>query len=203
HYIPIGEEITTSDGTVLKTDYSFVFNKPSLSNAEIDLLNKNALYLPLRTELYEGGELLSSRYTQYNNTKWPGLNLPDSILYGKGYNEWEPRIIFHDYHPEGKIKEVSKGHGACLFYIWGYNGQYPIAKIEKSTLTGITAAQQVLIDLAVDASNNDSDQVSENALRTELADLRNGFPGSHVTTYTYDPLIGITSFIDSKGLSTF
>lgn len=203
HYIPIGEEIVSSDGTLLKSNTDFVFNRPSLTNAELDLRSKNALYLPLQKDVYKGGLKLSSQYTQYNNVKWPGLNLPESIRSAKGSNVFEDRIIFHDYYPDGNFKEISKDNGTHIFYVRGYNGQYPIAKIEKPDLTGNTTAQQVLIGLAETAADNDTDAATENSLRTALDNLRTGFPNSLVTTYTYDPLIGVTSMTDPKGYTVF
>ena len=50
-----------------------------------------------------------------------------------------------------------------------------------------------------DISNLDIDMNSENTLRSALDSLRTLFPNALITTFTYDPLIGITSITDTKG----
>ena len=43
----------------------------------------------------------------------------------------------------------------------------------------------------------------EGALRDALNNLRNAIPNAMVTTYTYDPLVGITSTTDPRGYTTY
>jgi YD repeat-containing protein len=48
-----------------------------------------------------------------------------------------------------------------------------------------------------------SQSCNENSLRTAQNSLRNGLPNAMITTYTYDPLIGITSMTDPKGYTVY
>jgi YD repeat-containing protein len=48
-----------------------------------------------------------------------------------------------------------------------------------------------------------SESCNENSLRAVQNNLRNGLSNAMVTTYTYDPLIGITSMTDPKGYTVY
>ncbi len=104
---------------------------------------------------------------------------------------------------EGRISEkIISGGGAHTYYIWGYFGQYPIAKLENFTSSQAKLIES-LIDRAVSRSNSDTDKVKEEALRASLNAIRSheSIKGKDVlvTTYTYDPLVGMTSMTDSRG----
>jgi YD repeat-containing protein len=94
----------------------------------------------------------------------------------------------------GNLVELTKKDGVVNTYIWGYKNNYPIAKIVNAPFTNVypTLNQNIL--------QNPTDDVS---LRNELANLRTNFPSAHVTTYTYQPLIGITSETDASGRTIF
>ncbi|MBD0832529.1 RHS repeat domain-containing protein [Aestuariibaculum sediminum] len=125
-----------------------------------------------------------------------------NILFDSGLSD---EIVYEKYDNDGKLIEYSNtksGFHTCI--IWGYKNQYPIAKIENATfeqghLNSITSEQLVLIDDAVSKSNTDYLVGSEISLRNSLQALREGLPKAMVTSYTYDPLIGITSETDPRG----
>ena len=113
---------------------------------------------------------------------------------------FEDRLVYHSYYSNGNIQEVSKKDGTHIVYIWGYNQTSPVAKIENATysqVAGYVANIQTL-------SNADNDRTlgtsgNEGALRIALNDLRNIVPNAMITTFTYDPLIGVTSITDPRG----
>ena len=75
-------------------------------------------------------------------------------------------------------------------YLWGYNGQYPIAKIENAKYNDVQTAL---------GFNNTK---MENLLESDFAainNLRNQLPNAIVTTYEYDPIIGIAEITDPRG----
>ncbi len=176
----------------------------------------------IQTEVYKDfdndsiedpGELLNVQRTIFNSNSNP---LPKAIrtlkgAYNSSTNTLNERITFHSYYSNDNIKEVSKTNGMHLVYIWGYNQQYPVAKIENATYADIPA---LIYNSILTASNEDDDTCmdsgtcKEQDLRVELDKLRDASLAPHlsnalITTYTYDPAIGLTSVTDPKGHTTY
>ncbi|MEO1030033.1 MAG: RHS repeat domain-containing protein [Bacteroidota bacterium] len=115
------------------------------------------------------------------------------------------RIDFKDYDSDGNVLQVSKADGMDITYIYGYHNTLPVAKIENATYAQVSshvANIQAKSDLD-DDNCQDSGSCDEKNLRTALDGLRTAFPDAMVTTYTYDPLIGITSMTDPKGYTVY
>lgn len=129
--------------------------------------------------------------------------LPEYVKASKGNDTPEPRINFHKYDEYGNPLEVSKTNGIRIIYVWGYNDTKPIAKIINHSYDNISSSLLILINDAKTASNIDNDIVSENVLKTKLDDLRShpDLVNAQISTYTYDPLIGITSVKDTRDYS--
>jgi hypothetical protein len=110
---------------------------------------------------------------------------------------------FYNYGDAGQVNQfkltqffdVTKPVSAIL---WGYNGQYPVAEITGSSYSAI---QSLISQNMLDNAQNYSDA----QIRTELNKIRLGLSGttSTVTTYTYKPLVGMTSMTDAKGQTTY
>lgn len=117
-----------------------------------------------------------------------GLSL---VSKGKKTAELEPLIQYHRYDIKGNPLEVSQINGPTTVYLWGYSKQFPIAKIENATYAEVAAA----LNISVTALDN----YSENQL-TEINLLRSNLnlAKAMITTYTYVPLIGVTSVTDPK-----
>lgn len=180
----------------------------------VDRLKKDDLHrvsepIQIETTVENGSTVLSKSVQRTNYSEHQtNLVLPKDIqtlkgAYNSASNTLKERIKYHSYYANGNVKEVSKSDGIHILYIWGYNEQYPIAKIENATFTGLAANIQTAINSAVTASDNDIDTTTENTLRTALDTLRDQFPNAMVTTYTYDPLIGVTSITDPKGYTVY
>ncbi len=177
------------------------------------LRGDNRKTVPIQTEIYElegllpTVKLVSVQRNLYGS--FGGMLLPKNVQTAKGNDNVEPRIVHYGYDAQGNPQEVSREDGAHLYYIWGYNKEYPIAKLENFTSSD-AATVQTLINAAVTASDADNDNCSdasckEQQLRNALKAIRNHSVASKamVTTYTYDPLVGITSITDPKGYTTY
>lgn len=208
-------ETTNSKNELLKSTISYPQDKgqlAGLSNEAIvaidSLILQHRIAEPIQTEIYKDGVLLSQQRTNYkdwglNATSTNNIILPETIQTSKGNNLLEDRITFQSYYDNGNVKEVSKVDGTHIMYVWGYQESQPIAKIENATFTNITVAQQTLIDDVISASDADMDLATETTLLEKLQLLREGFGESQVSSYTYDPLIGVTSITDPRGESIY
>ncbi len=140
-----------------------------------------------------------SGYKVFRNNSY----LLDSIHVGKGNQKLEPRVVYHNYDDYGNPTEVSKKDGTRIVYVWGYHQTKPIAKIEGISLSSLSTET---IENLQRLSNLDKDrafgyQGTEGKLREELDKLRtvSSLAKAQITTYTYDPLIGLTSITDPRG----
>lgn len=130
-----------------------------------------------------------------------------NIQTAKGNAVLEDRMIIHDHYPNGNIKEVSKKDGTHEFYAWGYNGEYPVIRVEdgednivmSSIQNALPSGYNTLETLLASIPHLQNDPVQRARWLTYNNDLRTALPNSMVTTYTYDPLVGITSMTDPKG----
>src|SRR5690606_11335482 len=68
--------------------------------------------------------------------------------------------------------------------IWGYNDQYPIAKIEDIQYNDINVSQIIAIKDASETGNQEE-------LLTALDNFRNSLNGKKIITYTFQPLVGL------------
>ena len=87
----------------------------------------------------------------------------------------------------------NNGSTAPTSFLYGYDKTLPVAKIENATHSD---AQQ-----ALSGTYNNLQTLTGQALRDELDGLRNALPNALVTSYTHNPLIGVESITDPKGLT--
>nr|WP_315025738.1 hypothetical protein [uncultured Chryseobacterium sp.] len=112
-------------------------------------------------------------------------------------------ITYDKYDSFGNLQQYTSNDRISTAVIWGYNHSYPIAKIEGAKISDIPPS---LANTIIDASNNDA-QVdtndSETVFLTILKDFRKSSVLSNykITTYTYNPLIGVTSITPPTGIT--
>ncbi len=222
-------EKTQSNGDVLLTNIKYpqdnhFYPLPSYSTMASALADKHIYNVPYftSTEIKKSGETsfehLSHDYTIYDNWGSTAEGSSDLILpktsmtlkdnlFANNF-QMEKTVSLYKYDNIGNPEEYALEDGTHTVIVWGYNKQYPIAKIVNATYepnqtNTISEAQQTAINNAVTASTNDTSDALENTLRDKLQLLRNAFPKAMITTYTYDPLIGVTSVTDPKGYTMF
>ncbi len=186
-------------------------NHDDLQLAEIEGITKlktnYQIFTPIQVEVYEDNSLITSQRTNYTINTNSGLVLPKNVELAKANGALKKKIVYHDYDRYGNPIEVSKKDGIKNIYVWGYNKTMPIAKITNATFSEVNALVSTLNLLAISNADNDRTMLyngNEGNLRRALDSLRNNLPNTaEVTTYTYDPLIGITSITDARGKTTY
>lgn len=100
------------------------------------------------------------------------------------------------YNGMGKVKEYSPADNIPTAILWGYNNTYPIAKVTNATYQDLI---DVLGSTVIDQLNSSSPGSDDN-VRALLSQLRTDvrLKDKQVTTYTYKPLIGMTSQTDEN-----
>lgn len=178
-----------SDGGILISQYKY----PTDFATQIpytQMVNKNIIAPVIEETQSKATRPLSSTKNIYKD--WGNDNiLPEFIQSAKGTNSLEDRIQYQSYYISGNIKEVSLKDNTHIVYIWGYNNQYPIAKIENSTSAQVSGALGI----------SDLNTVNETYL-TAINNLRTSLPNAMVSTYTYLPLVGLSTVTDPKNDTT-
>jgi hypothetical protein len=172
-----------------------------------DKISSNDLYQPIKILKFENPTLYSGSFYSFELNKYAYSSIDwHTGIYPNVTYDIKQEIAYYD---SGTIKHVSKKDGTLTYFLWGYNDSRIIAKIENATETEVTAAIASLnssyntLQKIQSISNSESDRTfgntgAEGNLRTALNSLRSALPNSMVTTYTYDPLIGITSITDQR-----
>ena len=181
------------------------------------LIDKNMIGIPLQTSVTQKqndndpGKTISKSEILYPtsqadaNARTSGLALPVSVL---GFDIQNPEdaakaqteLTYDLYDNKGNILQYSV-KGKPVTVIWGYNQTQPIAKIEGAAYNQVSAYVSAII-AASDADNTQGTDQSEQALIGALDILRNNTALSayQITTYSYNPLIGVTSITPPSGI---
>jgi YD repeat-containing protein len=125
-----------------------------------------------------------------------GVFVPQTIENKTGNNPQEVIASFNRYDNAGHILEQQRANNVKEVYLWGYHSRYPVAKILNTT---IDIASTYITQSVLDGATGNGDDVS---LRAHLNNLRN-IPGTLVETYTYKPLIGLSSSTDANGRTSY
>jgi len=216
HLNPISKEIVNSEGEILTQRFINVLDLASFNEEHQLLINQNKIDIPINTNSFKIKDsnqiLLGSQETEYVILYNDNLVLPKKIKTAKTGNVPEERIVYNDYDQYGNPLSISQANGENIYYIWGYNQSKPIAKIINARyvhVQNVTANLQTLSNQDGDSTVDYYDSTtgttlpngSEGLLRQALNNLRSNsnFLQSQIWTYTYDPLIGVTSITDPRG----
>ncbi|WP_166923987.1 RHS repeat domain-containing protein [Flavobacterium poyangense] len=209
HYQVTKTEITNSKAQTLRTQLSYPQDLVATGQTvEMQkLIAQNKIDKPVKTETFVNNVQTSESITKYEeNAATGGLLLPKEIHSSKGVVETFPfsdsnRKVNFDLYDTDTVNGTTTGNGNVLQYtvesgtpvsiIWGYNKTQPIAKIENATYDQVTSYVSNL--------QNISNTGTEADLITALNALRASLPAAMVTTYTYIPLVGISTLTDPKG----
>lgn len=158
--------------------------------------------LPIGKEVFSSVNGIGQIFGQFFEYDEFG-NIKKAYQYDKGEvgNNSAPNYVPNEYEEmtnfifeDGNPVQMFQKSGEATSYIWGYNGQFPVAKIEGMT----RAALNSQLGSLVGQIETETDQ---NDLQDYLDDLRNDTTTANamVTTYTYEPLNGVKTITDPKG----
>lgn len=168
------------------------------------LISKNMVSIPLETRQQETIENLT-KLTSREQTIYPtsvpnpitgNLVLPlsqyafDNLNTLQSYKD----VSFDKYDENGNILQYTTKDGTPVSIVWGYKKTKPIAKIEGAAYNQI---ENLIAEIVAKSDDDAADPTKESAL---LSAFENFNPIGHVTTYTYDPLVGVTTITPPSGI---
>lgn len=196
---PIRIEKENSEGDLNIVEYNYP-DSTSTNTFIANLFNRNQRSTPFLTRNLQRKhnqsleELLNETRTVYGNDV--NFSPGDIILPKEVYSKKEGtvaseelRVVYERYDDRGNVLQYKKADGIPVSFIWGFNKMYPLAKVENATYDDITAL--------LGTPNYGAALTS-----TQENDLRNGLPNAMITTYTYDPLVGVTISTDPRNYTT-
>lgn len=160
-----------------------------------DMQTKNMLTPVIEKTTLKNGLPIKKEKTGYGFWS-PGFFAPSSYGEAFGYDNPVTRATFN-YDGKRNLREISRVGDIKDVYLWGYSNRHPIAVLKGTTYDNVAGILgQALIDRVANAiTPAPADLTAINNLRTSL-------PVANIMTYTYQPLIGLTSQTDGNGFKT-
>jgi YD repeat-containing protein len=205
HFGITKEKNIQPDAVVNETSYSYAHEKGNQL-----MIDRNMVGIPLETTETQAIGSVTKTIDKTEiiypallpSTQAGNLVLPLSVKSYDALNNISfTDVTFDKYDDKGNIVQYTTKSGIPVTIIWGYNKTQPIAKVEGMTydqLTALSTTSSIIL-----ASNEDaSDSTKEGLLLTALNNFRkeSALAGKKITTYTYDPLIGVTSITSPLGI---
>ena len=128
------------------------------------------------------------------------LPAPTTVAVGKLTTDehYQLREKFDVYSPTGQLVQRTRIPGEATTYLWGYAQQYPVAEVRNATFAEVVAILgQAVVDQLAGPNPG-----SSAAVQQMLQPLRTQLKKALVSTYAYDPLVGMTSQTDPSGRTT-
>lgn len=196
--------ILSSKSDLIKNVYKYPHDFPG-TEPYATMVSRNILTPVVEEVNYKNTSILKSLRNEYgfwSGTAWSSTStpmvLPKNIWSKVATQTQEELRLKYSYDTRGNISEASKNMDITHLYLWGYNGKYPVAEVIGSNYAAVSSiVTQNQIDIATGVNSND------NNVRTLLNGLRTGLPGAMVKTFTYKPLVGVTSETDPSGKTTY
>jgi YD repeat-containing protein len=165
-------------------------NNQFVTAGEIVTFKPNSV-LPDKTYSYDAGMRVAvGSFTAST------MNSSGQLIMDTKYKE---RASFNSYNSIGGITELQKKDDVKETYLWGYSNSQPVARVIGAGYNTVSAlVSQSILD-------NTEGIYSDAQMRAELNKIRNGLSGTLalITTYTYQPLVGMTSETDPNGRTTY
>jgi YD repeat-containing protein len=200
------------------TKYRYT-NEFTINNDMKALFDKN-IFIPIEVINYNNNKVVGDTVTKYFNSN--GLILPNKsyaletnqalsnyvpalFLTNDMYTGCQLKVIYDEYDDKGNLLQYHPENGNYTSYLWAYNKSYPVAKIENSTYQNVEDALSNIGSSISDIETKSIGSSDETDLITIFNSLRINalMKDVIITSYTFDPLIGIRSETDPSGKTTY
>lgn len=113
------------------------------------------------------------------------FDLSQTLIFHPGYKR---KLVFDYYNSKGNLLQATGRDGLITSYLWDATGSYPLAQVKGSTFSQISTFE------GLPANSSSS---------TLLLNLKSLAPNAFITTYSYKPLVGLSSQTDPNGKTTY
>ncbi|MGE8555707.1 MAG: hypothetical protein ACN6OB_17450 [Chryseobacterium jejuense] len=182
---------STADGDVMEKFMTYPVNLPEYSHLEAAYIVDS----PVIVEEKKNGKPVAKAITKFAA---PSL-LPTSVVSVNALGESREDMKMEIYNNIGNLVQYRGITGLPVTLIYGYNKSLVIAKIEGVTLEEVS---NYTADIIRTSNTDHATTNSEPLLAQALEAFRKNpaLAGYPITTYTYDPPIGLTSMTSPSGM---
>lgn len=200
---------TNSKGETLTTEYQYPPDLVGQESYMKELTDANRIAEPVVVKQNVSGTYISEVHNQYN--LFNGIVQKSAVHQKKGKDinvntPTDRKITYNSYDSKGNLTQYTLENGIPVAIIWGYGGQYPIAKIEGVSYTNLTNSNNytsnIINALIYQTTNYPQDIAPIKDLFNQLR-VHDLCKDSMITTYIYKPLIGVTSITAPNGMSEY
>lgn len=196
--------VANSKNQAITTAYIYPHEVAHPSNAEVSLVANNIVNVPVNTiTMYaDSTRVLSAEkavyFRPFNTMDIVKVNRLQAALIEPTTNldniSYEDQVTYGRYDRAGHPLQSTDKLGTSTCYVWGYDGLYIVARIENATFDQIESLLPSTIEQR---------PLAGALTETQEAAIR-ALPDVHVTTYAYEPLVGITRITDpSNRIATY
>ncbi|WP_369012978.1 RHS repeat domain-containing protein [Flavobacterium anhuiense] len=178
------------------------------------MVNKNFINTPIETIVLVDGKVTKAKLNTFKEVQlfpdgevqtrfvpefeyaFKSVNSPTESAFVK-YNglstdlsNYQEVLNYNMYNLRGEPLQITTYGTQKYTYLWGYNQNHPVAKIDNATYNETIALPG--FNSAITGGLSDTQETT----------LRNGLPNAMITTYTYKPLFGVSTITDPKGDTT-
>lgn len=210
HYQTTQQSTINSEGQLTASRFKYPEDYASPSSDISKMIDRHMVSRPIEQIQSVNGQVISANATDYDfdvakdivipknsyklETNQPLTSFTESTD-GQTFGDYTKRATFHKYDSRGNILEFSTEDDIHTVYLWGYNQSLPVAKIVNATFAEIESIPGIGADF--DAGHDGLSVVEEQALRSAAI-----LSDALITTYAYNPLIGLIHQTDPNGIIT-
>lgn len=198
------KSLIESRGSVITTKIYYPYGAESLTFPyRNELLDQHRLSEPLKQEVKKDGQLLAVKQNEQGSFSG-GMILHKKLLTAKSNNTLEEETVIDFRDEYGNIIQYTTKDGVPHVILWDYNKVYPVMTIDNVTYSQVVNSYQK--NYSETLAEEIAHESESTMLRWQL-NLRKCLEKDQINTkiisYTYDPLIGVTSITDVKGYTTY
>lgn len=196
------KSISLANNEYSKT-YKYAYDKQIQKLIEANIIN-----IPLETEEKKNNKIISKSEIKYDHST--NIYPSSELVYDLENSSQITEISYDLYDDKGNLLQYRTNKGIPVTVIWGYNGTQPIAKVEGALYTDLasklgfsnTNVGYKTLNIVMNSDSDINDSFENQTLLPALDAFRlnNLLTDYQITTYTYDPLIGVRSITPPSGI---
>lgn len=187
--------VTTSSGETVSEEIKYPFDNQNDNGINDKMIRLNMLNYPTK-KTKKTKTNTESIYTYYKDFGSDYIK-PSQIFSQRNGKEADLRLQYHKYDDYGNPIYITKDDITKIVYLWGYKGMYPIAEINNATY------DQVKLALGSTTPESLSNHTTIDSVKIEALRHNTQLGASHISTFYYQPLIGLRKILNTMGIITY